>query len=99
MNVNALKNLNIERIDVDEMVALHAFGGGLQRAYEAHQLPVPEWLPENLRVLSKEIASHRRDSVERALKLANSRLDALKTADEKRRDLQAEIERLTASIA
>lgn len=99
MNVSTLKNLNIERVaDVDEMVAMHAFGESLQATYEKHQMPIPEWLPESLRILSKEIASHRRDSIERALKLAKSRFEALKSADEKRKDLQLEIERLTASL-
>jgi len=94
-----LKQLNMERIDVDEAVALVTYGRQLKAGFESYQVDAPAWLTDNIEALDKEIKSKRRDMLAARLAQAKSRLDALKTADEKRADLKAEIERLSAALA
>lgn len=93
-----LKSFNLDRIDLDEMVALFAFGENLKAVYGNMLLEVPEWVIDNVATLQKEIHSRRRDNLEKELKKAQASLETLKTADEKRLDLRAKIERLQAAL-
>ena len=93
-----LRNFNLDRIDLDEMVALFAFGENLKVVYGNLLLEVPEWVTDNVATLQKEIHSRRRDSLEKELKKAQASLESLKTADEKRQDIRAKIERLQTAL-
>lgn len=93
-----LKGLALERLDVDEMVALWAFGSTMIKAYVDHAMENPEWLEVNMAELEKEIRARSRDNLERALKETNAQLDALRTAQEKREDLKLRQERLKAKL-
>jgi hypothetical protein len=95
-----LRNLNIERmIDLDEAVALFAFGNMVLTSYKDQTLEPPAWLTDNLSVLGKDIKERRRDNLEAALKEALAKKSALRTAEEKRADLDGEIERLQKALA
>jgi hypothetical protein len=98
VNLDALKNFDADRVDADELVALFAFGNHLKATYEGLLLEVPEWLKDNTESIKKTINQRREDMLQRALKNAESRLEALKTSEEKRGDLKAEIERLKAAL-
>ena len=50
-----LRNLDMDRIDVDEAVALATFGRQLQEGYGARNLEMPEWLVVNVTALENEI--------------------------------------------
>ena len=93
-----LRDLNLERPDLDELVALHAFASGMEQSYSATGAEPPEWFKENKDALQREIKNRRRDSIERALKDAKARKEKLKTMDEKRADLDAEIARLSQAL-
>lgn len=94
-----LRNVNVDRMDLDEVVALLTFGEQLQANYTANALEVPEWITDKTSALKKEAQRRRRDNLEAALKSAVARKEALKTADQKRADTDAEIERLKAALA
>lgn len=96
--LNELKNLQLDRLDLDEIVALYGLGDSIRKVNAEYGLPQPEWLTTNLETLQKEIKSKRRDSLERALKLAKARKEQLKTIDERRKDTEAEIERLEQAL-
>jgi hypothetical protein len=96
--LNQIKNVALDRMDFDETVALFAFGTQLEGTYTAMSLEAPDWLKANIEILRKDIVSKRRDNLERALKAAKTKLDGLKTAEEKRGDLKAEIDRISAAL-
>lgn len=98
MRVSDLKAVNYDKIDVDEAVALLGFGNMMQSQYRSSGLEVPEWLKDSVSSLEKDVARRKRDSLERALKSALARRDALKTADEKRREAEADIARINAAL-
>jgi hypothetical protein len=85
--------------EMDQLLALSAFGKGLRAEYDEAVLPIPDWLEESLKAVRTEILSRRRDSLEKALKSAQSRLEALKSADERRADLKSEIEKIQKALA
>src|SRR5574341_211588 len=96
--LDKLKNLNLNRSEVDELVALHAFGAGLVGAFGTLDLESPQWLQDSMAMLTKEIKARHEDALEAQLKETESQLDALKTADEKRQDLRAQAARLRAKL-
>lgn len=96
--LNELKNLNLDRYDEEGIVALLAFGENLAETYKKNDLEAPDWLAEKLTSLRKEIVSRRRDNIERALKNAKARREALRTAEEKRNDLDKSIAALEAKL-
>lgn len=94
-----LKTLNVDRLDLDEAVALSSFGASLEARYKDLGLEVPTWLSDNLKMLDREIESRVTDSLQKQLKSAESRLESLKPADQKRRELAQEIKQLRARLA
>lgn len=94
-----LKNLSLDRLDVEEAVALYSFGSIMQSTYTMFGVPSPDWLDANMTALGKEIRSRHRDMLEARLKSAMARRDALKTAEEKRAAADSEIEALQKALA
>lgn len=83
---------------VENMLTYHAFGVGVSASYTEFGLEPPDWLTEKLAMLGREIKVKQRDELERELKKAELALDSLKTAEEKRGDLRAKIERLKSKL-
>lgn len=94
-----LRQLNLDRLDIDEAVALSAFGGALQARYEELGVAVPDWLDANMKTLDREIADRVRDGLSKDLREKRARLESLKPADQKRRELATEIKRLEKALA
>lgn len=92
--LNELKTLNLQRPDIDELVALSVFGKGMRAEYEAHQLEVPQWLDDRTRDISREIRNRTEDARAKRISEIRSRMDALKTATERKAELQAELDKL-----
>ncbi len=92
------KSLAVDRMDLDEMVALKVFGDGLLKGYADHELVPPSWVGENVSELNREIGLRRRDNLEKARKSVNARIEALKPAPEKRQDLQKELEHINTAL-
>lgn len=96
---NDLRNLDVDGMDMDDMVALAALAKAMQAEYNAAALPVPAWLTESLATLDRAIKAGRRDALEAELKRAKGRIESLKTADEKRADARALVAQLEAELA
>lgn len=94
-----LKALNVDRLDLDEAVALRALACSIKQEYELHALEQPRWLQDAARALDEEIARRRRDSLLRRRSEVKARLDGLKPASEKRRELARELKSLDAKLA
>lgn len=99
MIANRLRQFDIDRADLDDMVEISTLGKLLVSEYEGNELQAPEWLTDTLTKLKSEISSRQRDNTVKALKEARARLTALKTAEEKKVDLNAQIAELEAKLA
>jgi len=95
--LQALRNLNLDAIDLDEAIALYAQAKVTAEAFAEFAVE-PAWLTDVKERLGKWIKERRRDAIEHELKLAEVDLDKLKTAEEKRGDVKARIERLKAQL-
>lgn len=93
-----LRTFNVDGLEVDEAVALYAFGKTLGQTYAEFGLEPPEWVGEQLEVLRREIKDRQRDALIKDLKDTKARREGLRTVDEKRAELDAKIARLEAAI-
>ena len=93
-----LRNLNIDRIDIDDAVELSTFGKLAAATYESYSVPTPGWLKDSLTALDGEIRSRRRDMLLARQKEVANRLGSLKTREEKRAELEAEQARLNDAL-
>ena len=92
-----LKNLNLERLDLEEAVSLVHFAKGLRAEFESQTLDVPEWLDDSIRSLTREIRDRQADSRARRIKEIKARLATLKTTEERRSELSEELKKLEAA--
>lgn len=88
--LNEFKNFSADRLDIDQLVALSAFGRQLRDEYEKHQLDEPEWLDVQVKSLRREIHARNADKLESRRREIESRLQSLKTPAEKKKELLAE---------
>lgn len=93
-----LKSLQIERLDLYEAVALYDMGMRMVEASTKLEVPVPEWLSDNVKVLRSEIKARSRDALEARLREIRARRATLKTREEQREELEAEEARLNAAL-
>ena len=93
-----LKRLDLNKVDLEEAIALVTFGETMVDGFTTRGLEVPGWLTDNVRELNREIRNRQRDNLEMALRETDAQLESLKTASEKRADLQARRERLKQAL-
>jgi hypothetical protein len=91
MSINQLKSLNTDKYDLDELVALSAEGKALQAEYAVLGADEPEWLGAAVRALARDIRVRQADAIEKRLRQARARVEALKPASERRAALEAQI--------
>lgn len=89
-----LKNFAANRMNIDELVALAAYGRTLVAEYEAHEVECPEWVAEQLKALHREIKLKNADRIAARLRDAQTRLESMQTPNEKKAKLRTEIARL-----
>jgi hypothetical protein len=95
------KNFQADRMDIDELVALAAFGRTLRAEYEQHQLDEPEFIDTQLKSLRREIHARNADKLEARRKEINSRLETLKSPTQRKSELlkeKAEIDKQLAHV-
>lgn len=91
-----LKGVNLPRTDVEEMVVLLVFAEGMKLKYQELEIDVPEWLSDKISAITKEVEARNHDSILAKIRSAESRLEAMKPAEQKRVELSKEIKRLKA---
>lgn len=95
MNLQTFKTFNTDRAsDVDEMVAGLAFGKSLRAEFDALQIEEPAYIDVQIKSLRREIASRNADKVEARKRELLARIDALKTPNQKKAELEAELKKL-----
>jgi hypothetical protein len=93
-----LRSVNVDKMDIDDLVELAAFGQLARTTYSAYEVPTPEWLTDALKTLDADIKRRRRDALEARRKQIKARRAGLRTAAEERADLDAEDARLAAAL-
>ncbi len=93
-----LKNLDLDRIGIEDAVELSSQGRQIQTEFEALNVEQPAWLATRLRELRREIRVQQQDRIEKQLREAKARLEVLKPAEQKRTEVEAEIARLQALL-
>jgi len=96
--LQSFKALRIDALDMEELIAVYSFGKNFVGAYQENNLPVPEWATENLRLLREDIEMKRRDTLSKALKNAKAKAESLKSTEDKRASVAAEIAELEAQL-
>lgn len=94
-----LKNIDMARYSLDELVSLSAYAKGLSTEFQANGIDCPEWLQLRQKELVREIRTRNADELERQLRAARNRMESLKTPEEKREAARAEIDRLEKMLA
>lgn len=93
-----LKTLNLDRMDLDEAVALVTIGRATEAGYAHYSVSAPQWLTDALGSLDGEIKRRRRDMLEARRKEIQANLTQLKTREEKKDELAAELKKLDAAL-
>jgi hypothetical protein len=94
--LSEFKSFTLARMDLDELVALAAYGRTLRTEYEAQKVEEPEFVDINLKSLRREIASRQADKVDVRRRQLKTKLDSLKTPAEKKAELEKELAELDA---
>lgn len=71
----------------------------IDQGYQDLKLDTPEWVMDKMTEVGHEINSRVRNELARRLRTAKARRSALRTADEKRASLDAEISELEQKLA
>jgi len=96
--VQALKGLNVDREQIDDLLVLHMHARQLRAEYAESNIETPEWLDGAITVLSREIERQSADQIALRLKELDRAESGLKTASERRQDIQNERNRLLARL-
>jgi hypothetical protein len=95
-----LERTDVEEIStVEELMLARNQLGVIDQSYQDMSLGTPEWVVDKLTAVGNEIDIRLRNELARRLKNAKARRSALRTADEKRKDLDAEIQELEKKLA
>lgn len=97
--LQSLLNVNVDRLDIDEAVALLAFGKMVSAEYGSHNIQCPDKITDAVNVLAKDVEARRKDYLQRRLKELRAQKETLKTVSEKRNDVEKELQKLEAELA
>lgn len=93
-----LKNFDVNRATIDELVGLAAYGRTVANEFAALGVEQPEWLGVQLDALARVIKAKNQDRLAARLRTINASLDNLKTPQERKAALKAEAEKLRKAI-
>ena len=96
--LNEIRNFNVDRESLEDMVAIHILGTLVADGYETYGTEAPEWLTSKLRTIKRQIRAKVQDQLEKDLMDARLKLETAKTPQEKKAALQLEIKRLQTQL-
>jgi hypothetical protein len=95
MNLVQFRTFNVDRVtDIDELVAGVAFGKSLRAQFESLQLAEPDYIDIQLKSLHREIANRVEEQKAARIRTLAAQINTLKSRDEKRAELEAELAKL-----
>ena len=89
--LDTFKAFNTEVADLDELVAMAAFGRSLRAEFESLNVSVPEFVDDQTRVIKREIETRVADRRAARVRELKAQRDSLKTAAEKREAIEKEL--------
>jgi hypothetical protein len=89
--LDRFKSFNTEVADLDELVAMAAFGRSFRAEYESLNVSVPEFVDDTLRTIKREIETRVADRRQARIRELKAQRDSLKTAAEKREAIEKEL--------
>jgi len=92
--LSEFRTFNKDRMDLDELVALAAFGRSLREEYAAQKVDEPDFVNIQLKTINREIQDRVSDLRETRKKQIKAKLQNLKTPQERRAELEAELAEL-----
>lgn len=96
--IDKLKSFSAAKYDIEELVTLSAYAKMVSAEFESLTIDRPAWLTESQAGIALEIKSRTADALRKKLTDARSRVEVLKTPDQKRADAMAEVQRLEAAL-
>lgn len=96
--LDKVKAFDENRASLEEMVELSAMARLLESEFKETGAEAPEYLSAQAKSIRRAINSRTRDLIEKQISEAESRLESLKTAEQKRQDLAAQISALKAKL-
>lgn len=96
--LNLLKNLQIDREGLEELVAVLAFGKSLQAEFDLQGIDQPEWLEDRIKLLTREVRDRNHDQLQAKLRKAKTALASMATPEQKRASLQKQIKQLETQL-
>jgi hypothetical protein len=94
----SLRNFDANRMDIDDLVEMAAYGRMIQAECTAQGVREPEWLEPSLKSVRREIASREADRKEKTLRELKARRASLLTPEEKRGQLDQQIAALEKEL-
>lgn len=94
-----LRSLNLNPMTFEDCVELLAGANSMAQVYGDCLMDPPAWLEDARKSLRKELRDRRRDALEHERAEARATLDGLKTAEEKRQDARARLERIEKQLS
>lgn len=88
------KSFDARRLQLDDLVALEAYGHGLRQSYERLQIDEPPFVDVQLKSVRREIRTRVADKAEMRKREVQRSLDNLKTPAEKKAELKRELAEL-----
>jgi len=92
--LSQFKSFDLPRLQLEDLIALEAFGHGLRESYERNQIDEPPYVNTQLVALKREIRNRNADRLASRKAEIQRSLAALKTPAEKK----AELRKLLADI-
>lgn len=92
--LDLFKTFDARRMQLDDLVALEAFGHGLRESYDRQQIDEPEYVSIQLKAVRREIRSRVADKLESRKREVQRQLASLETPAERKKKLQAELTEL-----
>lgn len=99
MTLSTFKTFTADRMEVDELVALYAFGQSLKTGFEELNLEVPEYVELQVKTLKREIRGRMADKLEAEKRRIKAQLDGLKTTAERKTELRKQLESVETQLA
>lgn len=88
------RNFDVDRLDMDDLVGLLAFGQILRNEYEKLGMDEPDWVNDKIKTLKREIKAKNADKLAARAREVKSRIDALKTPTQRKAELEKELKKL-----
>lgn len=94
-----LRNLSVDRVDMDEAVAAQAISGSIINEFAKLEIDPPEWLKAKHEEIQTQVKLHYRDFVIRSARQAELKAQGYKSREAKQADAEAEAKKWKDKLA